>query len=865
MATDLERIGDGKFNAAFRSALRDYYSYGFKNMADYLIGSSAENGNRADNRRVSDDWRRLTAILSGSGMKWTWSKNRKQTMFLSLDCQLQSENPFLRVYRFRAYNPAYLRDFLLFTAALSRGRIALRGGAERLGLSEERAAEIDTQMQSGSVATGCLADLVPVRGSADDPVKTPKNHLLALAEMGLVQTEKVSGSYRWRLSDLTLGQLLEQGCRTDKAFERHFRDALAFYTGHFRFGEAGMFLQDRLGSASNPFRFKHAYFMHALNDFNLLDLLSAIKEKRWCRIRYCRGYGKPKTDLLCYPLQVRTSSTTGQEHLMYYEPFRRSCSALRVEFIDSITYHSDAEVKQVLPDGGASIDGDIVNAMAAVEHCWGVSASTAAEGNAARPAAPHRVSFRIAYDKDRQAYIPLRLERERRGGSVRGPYAGSSPSEAYLDFTAQVSDPGEMRPWILSFSGRIVSCQGLDSVVPPRVGASSSWDMPDEAKKKLKGGEPAKEHDRLFSEIFSIYYHIAADVFLQICARENGFTKEELDALILDTVKEKYASRIGEKTVKQLREELWTLFSSDAFSTAGKGKRVPKGSGTFFLEQVDLRFSNFRCGPQMDLYRDIVPLSTLEKRWLLTIIRDPKMCLFLSEDERRVVESLCSNGGQTPLPVDEQFLCHYDRFHTRAEDRTRERSAMVKALEAIHENRAVYVRYRTKQQGVIEGVFDPLILEYSERNDHFQGYFWSRRYGKIMCFNLARFAHLSPIPQISRKQSPDALDAYREERSKSVRIQFADRKNVVDRLLNELSPWEKRCSYDRDTGIYSLELSYQTADREELAIRLLGYGEDIRFPDEEDPLYACVKTRLESQSAILDWLAGERAGDAPHI
>jgi hypothetical protein len=58
--------------------------------------------------------------------------------------------------------------------------------------------------------------------------------------------------------------------------------------------------------------------MHALNDFNRKDLLDAIEQKKWCRIEYKRAAGSTlSTELLCMPLEIRSSVVNGREFLIF--------------------------------------------------------------------------------------------------------------------------------------------------------------------------------------------------------------------------------------------------------------------------------------------------------------------------------------------------------------------------------------------------------------------------------------------------------------------------------------------------------------------------------------------------------------------
>lgn len=63
MATHLEYITDQKFNSSFRNMLRDYYTYGFKDRADFAGSLGTYNNDR---KRLND--------FLGDYMEWSEQK-----------------------------------------------------------------------------------------------------------------------------------------------------------------------------------------------------------------------------------------------------------------------------------------------------------------------------------------------------------------------------------------------------------------------------------------------------------------------------------------------------------------------------------------------------------------------------------------------------------------------------------------------------------------------------------------------------------------------------------------------------------------------------------------------------------------------
>lgn len=596
MTVHKELITSGKFDDKFKRALLDYYSYGFKNMTFY---------DHQTHQTILTDWYRLNRVISDY-LKWSDPAELGEIMFATTDSQSMKTNPFHRVYRFCKHNPNYPFYFLHTIAALSPA-IKLRGGIEFSDLDEEQQTRLENLItaEHPELKTSDLILFYKKRdlGSDDNNAAGKKKiqnkaltiRLSDLACLGLIKSEQKEGKaggkgdHRWTLPQLSMRKLLDSGYETDVNFERHLYSALDFFSRYYLFGEVGTFLLDRIDTGSpghpSPFRFKHEYLMQSLNDFNILDLLYAIEEGKWCKIKYRHGTAGFENELLCYPLEIRISNMQGREFLMFYEPFRRSYTALRIEFIDSIELYEDQKIKKFLTQAGyhtspETIDADIANARKSIPHSWGVSTTKRQEKNAVKPVETHPVSLRIAYDPAKEYYIVNRLNRECRSGTVR-----KSNDDTYFSFTIDVSDEKELRPWVRSFYSRILTCEGMDSddfsfdkdveavmnlfltdkLSLPRTEThskpSSIWGIPDEVKNILGKGSKATAHELLFNENFSIYYYIITDFFTQLSSDKDEikYTDKELKDIIRNSCN-KYSHKIGEETKMELRHEIKELF-----------------------------------------------------------------------------------------------------------------------------------------------------------------------------------------------------------------------------------------------------------------------------------------------------------------
>lgn len=190
--------------------------------------------------------------------------------------------------------------------------------------------------------------------------------------------------------------------------------------------------------------------------------MAAIESNEWCLISYKRD--DIETTILCYPLELRISSINGREYLMYYEPFKRSCAPLRLEFIESIQYYHDHDVKKCMStyftdeEINVDIDRSINKAKLLMEYTWGVSSGSVQERNIDRLNSIFReLHVRINYNKDTDYYILNRIYRESRNGTIV-----VNEEDGYIDFGVVVADIKEVIPFVRSFYSRVISCTGYD-------------------------------------------------------------------------------------------------------------------------------------------------------------------------------------------------------------------------------------------------------------------------------------------------------------------------------------------------------------------------------------------------------------------
>lgn len=889
----------------YKNMLRDYYVYGYKTPDDYPKPEQKKQDAKEQSKgnltqKYIKYFFHMNNILADY---FEWSKNPQKRMFATADSQSMAVNPFQKIYRYCTYTEADAAYFLHIIAALSSW-ISLNGGQDYDGIEAAlRLEEIDVNYEKNK-DRGAMSLMEAIKGN--EPLTTAQmfcffpngkprgglftgkhdvmdDHLSDLTRTGMVtmSQDRPGANHKWTLPDITWKSLVEAGQEADPSFEAHLMAAIDFYSREYVLGEAGVMLLERADYGwKSPFRFKHEYFIQALNDFVLSDLLMAIEKEKWCRVSCSHGTSGIRTRMLCCPLKILVGTEQGKEFLFYYEPFTRSYACLRLDFINAVELFDASDVSVLLNTRKKEFAPDIKNAEDSMAYSWEIPASGNLEPNAVRPAWLYTVNFCIRYDTEKEYYIPKRLKRECRYGKVWT----DEKNRSLLHFEIRAVDPAGLLPWIRSFYCRIVSCSWPDSLgfsfeedvekyyniwntdefskknlsaqsvryvgsIPPR------FDMKLDEMKGSKRRQEECAHDQLFHEVFSLDFHMYADIFMEISS-EKSLTDEKLDIII-----KKYLKKYKRETLEENDDQ------SNRVKSTREGNKIlsPVQVRNIFVNNSFLDpsekknkdyESRYVTEKGTDFYRDVLPLSVMELRWLKTIVTadDDKVGYFLSTEEQEKLKGILENIA--PLPADK--ICYYDRYHFPENKSGKERTALREILKAISGQKILKLTYKPERAVGVEikdKHYIPVIIEFSKRNNVFQAYMLCREDGIIYTMNLFRIENIEATDEMFTDNEKEEAERKMEEfrnKMNSVRISFYGIGDLADDILMEFSPWKKECVYDKREGIYCLTIYYHKFDESEIVIRLMKYGLDIKIPDIENDVYKKIKDHLEKQMNLIE-------------
>lgn len=522
----------------------------------------------------------------------------------------------------------------------------------------------------------------------------------------------------WRLSGRTLCELISKGRECSSGdeldFETAFYNAIDFYTKYSALGICGSIIKDRMerqeSHACSAFRFRHEYFMQALNDFNLIDLLSVIEKNKWCEIKYRHGTAEFSSVILCKPIEIRISSATGREYLVFYNPVKRACTNLRLEFIEEIIAYDEADVLKSLERINISkqmVDSDITNSYHALKYMWGVSFSEKQEGNVINPVKTKNVKITIRYDEETEYYIKNRLLREARCNTEETSVS-IQPENGVIIFSTRVSDPKEMRPWIrslysrilniegvgsekISLSGDIEKCiKGIEELKEESIQSPNRWTEKSATLGRINNGEIVREHETIFNEIFGVYYYIIAEIILCCCSHSDGrlISREKVNNIVKE-IRKMYSHKGGIETERLSLEEIIWLLENNAF---GKKNEIEGREGIEF---------KYECETDIEFYKNILPLTTMEVRWLKMILADGKIRCFFSETQIEFMKAFFDDGYPNVEPLQKEYIINYDR-HVMVDllEKAAEQSLIPKFIKAINQKMLVDITYVTQNGSV---------------------------------------------------------------------------------------------------------------------------------------------------------------------
>ncbi len=277
----------------------------------------------------------------------------------------------------------------------------------------------------------------------------------------------------------------------------------------------------------------------------------------------------------------------------------------------------------------------------------------------------------------------------------------------------------------------------------------------------------------IFHEIYSSYYRVLADIL------------REAQAAPISTAK------------------IHEIIRRHAFSESSQTIPQKLSSGDWpLLENQRSRLAHI---PRR-------PTSLLEIRWLASILRDPRVQLFLPATESPPDISL-------PPLWKEEDIFYFDRHRGGDPFADLEYIRNFRALlSALREKKQIAVRYVSKKGKPISYHGTVSRVEYSQKDDKFRFLLLAK--DRLLTLNAAQIQSTVLLKEPAENQAPPAI-------KKQVVVKILDERQTLNRTMLHFSDLEKiTCAEGERT--YRMTLSYYPDDEAEILIRLLSFGPFVK-------------------------------------
>lgn len=291
----------------------------------------------------------------------------------------------------------------------------------------------------------------------------------------------------------------------------------------------------------------------------------------------------------------------------------------------------------------------------------------------------------------------------------------------------------------------------------------------------------------LFSDIYNCYFQIMKSLL----TIPNSLSPKDINKCITEMGYEESLLFL----VPKLTSGEWNLFERE---------------GKIYISKISKDF--------------FVPLTSLQKSYVKTILTDERIRLFLDENEIKELNRLFAD---VPLLWNADDFYYYDSFSNKDDFTDSEYKKHFRTLIYAMEHRQyVDIEYESRSNHRVHHHYLPCRLEYSIRNDKFRLLATEMKKNgnnRIEIMNLERMKEVTLIPS-SSADIPNINDIIRNSYYKEpVRIKIHNKRNALERAMLQFANYEKNTTkIDEDT--YECLIYYNLKNETELLIEVLSFG-----------------------------------------
>lgn len=642
--------------------------------------------------------------------------------------------------------------------------------------------------------------------------------LRRLVEVGILKCDE---SNRYSLSDFYLSKILmdKNGDLGEKSdFNTRFHACVDFFSEIRPLGEIGYGISKKISYDvyRNPFFYKDRFVINTINDFNLIDILYAIEHDF---VLLLNGKNLEK-EVVAVPIQINISAKDGREVLIYYSPETHAVRSLWLNHI-----HKAEIVSLSMSSSDKTIfSKELRNAKSMVSYIWDFETEAIEGGNCSWDNTIPLTRVRLVM-RFQEEYMKKRFFRE-----LRGVYTVNEKQETNdLEVELLVSDENEVRSWIGAYS----LC--LRSFLSEKVEMNTvSWQV-SSRKERIKKSMP-----------FEFSCDTLSDIKLpssnMLFCPETGYAYKALSDLLDKTISSRNCPFDDLELVFTELTANTEKMSQDRDQEEQIRKRYTEPLRALFQGVEDiLNHAEYSKILTSDLLE--IPLTGLERNWLIEIMHEPMARLFLDADEIRKIEEYLSLDKNARV-------FRFDSIHycgCAINDIVVDTNTFRIALQAVIEARLVKCSYSNNKNADNNGIRYWDSMYYSNRQNTFRmnAYDFEKK-----SFRIDRLDSVTKLKLMDTVGSHD-VEVYRKIILSGMQYgeetALADRKEVRIGLLGYSD--EERMKFLHELSAYTINCREIPASKRKRASSTKTKQKNIKpylpqignFPDE---VFDCVVTLI---------------------
>lgn len=326
----------------------------------------------------------------------------------------------------------------------------------------------------------------------------------------------------------------------------------------------------------------------------------------------------------------------------------------------------------------------------------------------------------------------------------------------------------------------------------------------------------------LFSEIYNCYYQVVARM-MEEC-RSHPLTRQELTGIADTYGYEESALAI----LPSLMDGSWKLLSPEG--------GTERGSRTTYRSVLG--------------HTPAVPLTALQKSWMKSLLEDPRISLFFTDDQLVTLREYLTDIAPLYHPSDFHYFDQYADRDQYGLASYRKHFQVI--LKSIRTRQALRISYYSGKNHMLEHTYLPARLEYSPKDGKFRLYaLYRKKNGRYRVDQLGIGRILCIVETGFHSPEPVDIEPYMDSClcRQPVVLEISSERNALERTMLHFSCYQKQVEKLGDTGRYRCSIYYDKTRETELLIQILSFGPVIKVVGPE-PFLQQVIERVQRQAEL---------------